>query len=106
MRISCALGMMLCLATAQASAGQEACGPETLGVSRTVEIDTSTAPRFGFQYHDQHLLADGEVVLTFDDGPLRAYTKPVLEALAAQCTKATFFLVGRMAVSDPEMVQE
>ena len=40
-------------------------------------------------------------MLTFDDGPLRAYTKPVLEALAAQCTKATFFVVGRMAVADP-----
>jgi peptidoglycan/xylan/chitin deacetylase (PgdA/CDA1 family) len=30
----------------------------------------------------------------------------VLEALAAHCTKATFFLVGRMAAADPEMVQE
>ncbi len=35
-----------------------------------------------------------------------AYTRPVLEALAAHCTKATFFLVGRMAVADPEMVRE
>jgi peptidoglycan/xylan/chitin deacetylase (PgdA/CDA1 family) len=77
-----------------------------LGVSRTVEIDTTTGPRFGFQYHEQNFLNDGEVVLTFDDGPLRAYTKPVLEALAAQCTKATFFVVGRMAVADPEMVKE
>jgi hypothetical protein len=30
----------------------------------------------------------------------------VLEALAAHCTKATFFVVGRMAVADPEMVRE
>jgi hypothetical protein len=45
-------------------------------------------------------------VLTFDDGPLRSYTVPVLEALAAHCTKATFFSVGRMAVADPEMVKE
>ncbi len=30
----------------------------------------------------------------------------MLEALAAHCTKATFFLVGRMAVADPEMVRE
>jgi peptidoglycan/xylan/chitin deacetylase (PgdA/CDA1 family) len=89
-------------------AAQEPCkpGPDALGVSRTIEIDTSTAPRYGFQYSEQNLLADGEVVLTFDDGPLRAYTRPVLEALAAHCTKATFFLVGRMAVTDPEMVQE
>jgi peptidoglycan/xylan/chitin deacetylase (PgdA/CDA1 family) len=90
-------------------AAQEACapGPNALGVSRVVEIDTSTAPRFGFQYKEQQdILADGEVVLTFDDGPLRAYTKPVLDALESHCTKATFFLVGRMAVADPEMVRE
>jgi peptidoglycan/xylan/chitin deacetylase (PgdA/CDA1 family) len=46
------------------------------------------------------------VILTFDDGPLRAYTRPILEALAQHCSKATFFVVGRMAVADPDMVQE
>ena len=87
---------------------QEACppGPNALGVSRVAEIDTSSGPRFGFQYKEQDVLADGEVVLTFDDGPLRPYSRPVLEALAAHCTKATFFVVGRMAVADPEMVRE
>jgi peptidoglycan-N-acetylglucosamine deacetylase len=85
---------------------QHSCGPGVLGVSRTIEVDTGSGPRFGFQYKELDLLAEGEVVLTFDDGPLRAYTRPVLEALAAQCVKATFFLVGRMAVADTEMVQE
>ena len=87
---------------------QEACtpGPNALGVARTIEIDTSPGPRFGAPYKEQDILADGEVVLTFDDGPLRAYTRPVLEALQAHCAKATFFLVGRMAVTDPEMVRE
>jgi peptidoglycan-N-acetylglucosamine deacetylase len=87
---------------------QEACepGPNALGVSRVLEIDTSAGPRFGVQYREQNVLADGEVVLTFDDGPLRAYTKPILEALQAHCTKATFFSVGRMALADPEMVRE
>jgi peptidoglycan/xylan/chitin deacetylase (PgdA/CDA1 family) len=90
------------------AAAQEACtGTNVLGVSRTVQIDTTSGPKFGFQYTDGvNFLDEGEVVLTFDDGPLRAYTKPVLEALAAQCTKATFFLVGRMAAADPEMVKE
>jgi len=107
MRVSGAWGLLLCLlAGAPAFAAPQACGPQALGVARTVEIDTRAAPRFGFQYQDPGLLADGEVVLTFDDGPLRAYTRPILEALAAHCTKATFFVVGRMAVADPEMVQE
>jgi len=107
MRVSGAWGLLLCwLAGAPGVAAAQACGPQALGVARTVEIDTRAGPRFGFQYQDAGLLADGEVVLTFDDGPLRAYTRPILEALAAHCTKATFFLVGRMAVADPEMVQE
>lgn len=105
---SCGLALALLLGTFLPAAAQGICaGPNVLGVSRVVEIDASAGPKFGFQYHDaQNFLADGEVVLTFDDGPLRAYTKPVLEALAAQCTKATFFVVGRMAVADPEMVKE
>lgn len=80
-------------------------GPGKLGVSRTVVIDAAAGPRFGFQYKDASFLADGEVVLTFDDGPSRAYTKPILDALAAHCTKATFFMVGRMALADPQMVK-
>jgi peptidoglycan/xylan/chitin deacetylase (PgdA/CDA1 family) len=82
-------------------------GEQALGVERIVEVDTSSGPRFGHQqYQDQVFLADGEVVLTFDDGPLRPYTRPVLKALDAECTKATFFMVGQMALADPEMARE
>jgi len=77
-----------------------------IGVSRVIEIDTASGPLFGMQYKESDLLQPGEIVLTFDDGPLRPYTQPVLDALTAHCTKATFFSVGRMAVSDPEMVKE
>lgn len=78
-----------------------------IGLSRTVEIDTSSGPRYGHQqYKDIDFLQDGEIVLTFDDGPLRPYTVPVLKALEAHCTKATFFFVGRMAVADPELVRD
>jgi peptidoglycan/xylan/chitin deacetylase (PgdA/CDA1 family) len=93
-------------AVAQASA--DCAQPrQALGVSRVVEIDGQGSARFGHQqYKDHDFLADGEVVLTFDDGPLRAYTQPVLDALKAHCTLATFFMVGRMAVADPELVRE
>jgi peptidoglycan-N-acetylglucosamine deacetylase len=78
-----------------------------LGVSRVAQIDVQDGPRFGHQqYGDIDFLQDGEVVLTFDDGPLRPYTLPVLEALEAECTRATFFVVGRMAVADPALVRE
>ncbi|MBS0234497.1 MAG: polysaccharide deacetylase family protein [Proteobacteria bacterium] len=78
-----------------------------LGVSRTVEIDTTGGADVGGDKSDaKHFLNDGEVVLTFDDGPLKSDTRPILKALADQCTKATFFMVGQMALADPEMVKE
>ncbi len=79
---------------------------DVLGMSRVVEIDTTAGPRFGEQYEENVFLEDGEVVLTFDDGPLRRYTKPILDILDRHCAKATFFSVGRMAVADPAMLQE
>jgi peptidoglycan/xylan/chitin deacetylase (PgdA/CDA1 family) len=81
---------------------------DVLGVSRVVEIDTTTGPEFGDQYQktEPKFLEPGEVVLTFDDGPARRYTMPILEALDEQCVKATFFSVGRMAISDPVTLRE
>lgn len=79
---------------------------DLLGISRIVEIDTGTGPKFGAQHPAQEFLNDGEIVLTFDDGPMRRYTGPILDALDEQCTKATFFSVGRMAIADPAMLQE
>lgn len=110
--MSAALGLALQTIAAAAQAPGRATvdncqGRRALGVSRTVAIDTAQGPRFGHQqYKELSFLKEGEVVLTFDDGPLRTYTRPVLEALDAHCTKATFFMVGRMAVADPEMVRE
>lgn len=81
--------------------------PDTLGVSRVVEIDTTGGPEFGLmQYKGNDFLEPGEVVLTFDDGPLRHNTVKVLAALDGECARATFFSVGKMAIADPQMVRE
>jgi peptidoglycan-N-acetylglucosamine deacetylase len=50
-------------------------------------------------------LAEREVVLTFDDGPVPRYSNQILDILAAQCVKATFFLVGEMARVHPSSVR-
>ena len=87
----------------------DACASDAsrLGLSRIVEIDTAGGPSFGGGHGaGTDFLKDGEVILTFDDGPLRPYTRPVLKALADECTRATFFMVGRMAASDPALVKE
>jgi peptidoglycan-N-acetylglucosamine deacetylase len=81
--------------------------PSRLGLTRIVEIDTAGGPQFGGGHGAAtDFLKDGEVILTFDDGPMRSHTRVVLKALAEECTKATFFMVGRMAAADPAMVKE
>ena len=82
------------------------CGPDALGVSRTVEIDTTGGPWFGTPRGDKDFLAPGEVVLTFDDGPTPKSTRPILAALGTQCTEATFFMLGEMAAEYPSLVKE
>ena len=85
---------------------EQVCGPDALGVSRTVEIDTTGGPWFGTPRGDKDFLAPGEVVLTFDDGPTPKSTRPILAALGTQCTKATFFMLGEMAAEYPGLVKE
>lgn len=80
--------------------------PDALEVSRIIKIDPTGGPWFGAPHGDPDLLAPGEVVLTFDDGPAPNTTRPILAALAAQCTKATFFMVGEMAAEYPDVVRE
>jgi peptidoglycan/xylan/chitin deacetylase (PgdA/CDA1 family) len=46
-----------------------------------------------------------EIALTFDDGPNPAWTPHLLDILAAQNTRATFFMVGRFAEAEPALVQ-
>jgi len=45
-----------------------------------------------------------EVALTFDDGPHRKYTPQILKILKRYNVKATFFIVGRMAEMNDDLV--
>src|ERR1700736_5498975 len=81
--------------------------PNALGTSRTLMVDPREHPRLGImQYSETLPLADHEVVLTFDDGPLPRNSNQILEILASQCVKATFFIIGRMAQAYPEGVRK
>lgn len=71
-----------------------------------IAVDPTEHARIGsMQYAESLPLADKEVVLTFDDGPLPPHTGRVLEVLASECVKATFFMVGRMARAYPDWVR-
>ena len=83
-------------ASAPAPLSKAACtNPDALGIGRTVEIDTTGGPGFGFEHFRQlDFLRDHEVVLTFDDGPWLVNTPSVLKTLADECTTGIFFSIG------------
>jgi len=96
--------------SAHEPAGQAAANcpghPDALGTSRVLALDPTKYPRVGrMQYPDSLPLNDKEVVLTFDDGPLLPYSDQILDILASQCVKATYFLVGEMARAFPATVR-
>ena len=80
---------------------------DALGVSRVVEIDATGGPGFGFEHFKQYdFPRDKEVVLTFDDGPWPGNTNAVLNALADECLRATFFEIGKHATWHPEITKQ
>jgi peptidoglycan/xylan/chitin deacetylase (PgdA/CDA1 family) len=96
--------------SAQEPVGQAAANcpghPDALGTSRVLALDPTEYPRVGrMQYPDSLPLNDKEVVLTFDDGPILPYSDQILDILASQCVKATYFLVGEMARAFPTTVR-
>lgn len=102
------LPFLFCLLSASASAApSKTCGnPDALGVARIVGIGAAGGLHVGQKTYPQTLaLADKEVVLTFDDGPLSGLTDRALNALAAECVRATFFFVGRNAEAHPQIVR-
>src|SRR5947209_16319808 len=101
MRSAVILSVLLAGVIAAGTAAASECPehPGALGVSRTIVVDPTQHARLGsMQYSESLPLADHEVVLTFDDGPLPPHTSRVLDILAAECIKATFFMVGRQAL--------
>src|SRR5215472_3629867 len=80
--------------------------PDALGTSRVLSISPNEVKRIGsMQYANTLPLKDHEVVITFDDGPIPPYANAILDTLASQCVKATYFLVGQMAQAYPSIVR-
>lgn len=97
------LALIVCTSAAQ---GADCPRAGTLGTSRVLAVDAAQTPRVGLKNFPQTLpLDDHEVVLTFDDGPWPPTTARVLAALAKECVRATFFLIGKPASEHPELVR-
>src|SRR3954464_3355401 len=93
---------LLALAITAAAANGAPCpgNADALGTERVLSVDAATTPRVGRKHFPQTLpLAPKEVVLTFDDGPETGSTGRVLDTLKRECVRASFFLLGRSALS-------
>jgi peptidoglycan-N-acetylglucosamine deacetylase len=106
-RVVAFCGLLASLIVAATASASECPGnPGALGTSRTIVVDPAEHSLLGgHQYRESLPLNDKEVVITFDDGPLPPYSTRILDLLAQECVKATFFLVGRMARAYPKIVR-
>jgi peptidoglycan-N-acetylglucosamine deacetylase len=103
-----AAGILAAALLGAASARAESCpgNPDALGTSRDIVVSPNEYKELGTLDYKQTLpLADHEVVLTFDDGPLPPWSDKALDILNAECVKATFFIIGEMAQNYPQVVR-
>ncbi len=93
-----ALALAVALAPLAAAAAPCPGNSQALGTERVLEVDVKSTPRVGRKHFPTTLpLRRKELVLTFDDGPWPSTTPKVLDALKAECVRATFFLLGKNA---------
>jgi peptidoglycan/xylan/chitin deacetylase (PgdA/CDA1 family) len=100
---------LLLVSFAAASAHAQSCpgNPDAIGTSRVLPISFGEYTRLGTMQYPQTLpLADKEVVITFDDGPRPMLSDRVLDILASQCVKVTYFLIGQPAHYYPALVRK
>jgi peptidoglycan-N-acetylglucosamine deacetylase len=94
------------LLVASPAFAQPPCDKDALGTARVLEVGTQGGLEVGLKTYPRTLaLADHEVVLTFDDGPLPATTGRLLDELKKECVRATFFMIGRMAQAAPALAR-
>ncbi len=74
-----------------------------LGTSRVLKVDTGATAGFGKPFKALPL-SSREIVLTFDDGPAPGSTPQILDILARECIRATFFMIGKRAEAEPKLV--
>ena len=106
-RLLAAASVAALMLPAMAAKAMPACAnADALGTARVLTVDAATTPRVGRQHFPTTLpLLPREVVLTFDDGPFPPTTARVLDALRAECVRASFFLLGRNAVAYPALAR-
>jgi peptidoglycan-N-acetylglucosamine deacetylase len=101
------LAVLLAVSWTPFAASAQSCpNPNALGTARVLEVDAGSTPRVGRKQFPQTLPPQRkELVLTFDDGPMPETTPKALDALKAECVRATFFLLGRNSEAHPALAR-
>ena len=81
--------------------------------SRTLDRDAATGLFTDQDYHlypSPYILhrlgfTPGAIALTFDDGPASPWTPRILDVLAADSVRATFFVIGQNAARHPDLLR-
>ena len=97
----CALAAVILLSCGAGAA--ECTHAGALGTSRQLKIKADVTAGLGRGFPALGL-APGEVILTFDDGPMPDTTPRILDILAHECIQATFFMIGKRAEAHPDIV--
>jgi peptidoglycan-N-acetylglucosamine deacetylase len=100
------LAVALIMAAMSAPLRAETCRPDALGTARVMSVGTAGGLRVGLKTYPRTLpLGDHEVVLTFDDGPAPETSAKILDALAEECVRATFFVIGGEVERYPDLAR-
>jgi len=105
-----AAGLLCASSSASAAPG---CATDPLAPAVTPRVEIATQPdasgraaRFGSLQYRRAPLGDMKIALTIDDGPDPINHRRLLDILDRHCLKATFFFVGYLANSRPDLVRE
>ena len=74
------------------------------GPSESAALPESTATPEGTASSENAVFHEGQVALTFDDGPGQ-FTEQLLDIFKERNIKASFFVLGRQVVEYPEIIQ-
>lgn len=95
---------LLVISSIVAAVPAHACDSDALGTSRVLKVSTKKIVGVGHGYPALGL-AHGEIILTFDDGPMPGTTPAILDVLDKECLRATFFMIGKRAEAQPDLAK-
>lgn len=84
-----------------------AVGAAKVSIMTAARLDSGEASSGGIQQEDvgMEVSEKKKIALTFDDGPDAEYTPMLLDGLKERGVKATFFVIGKQAEAQPELME-